>query len=144
MKFYADTSFLASLYLRDANCPAALAWSRQHRQALAFTALHRHELRNAVWLAVFRGLIGETTARGALADIERDAAEGWLDTFSLDWNDACHEAERIADAHTARLGLRSLDLLHLGAARSMGAKTILSFDQRQLAAARVVGFLTGP
>lgn len=144
MKFYADTSFLASLYLRDANSPAALAWSRRHRPTLAFTSLHRHELRNAVWLAVFRGLIGESVARGVLADIEKDAGEGRLDAFSLDWSDACREAERIADAHTARLGLRSLDLLHLGAARSMGARTLLSFDQRQLAAARAAGFQTGP
>jgi hypothetical protein len=141
---YADTSFLASLYLHDANTPSAFDWMRVRSRPLVFTALHRHELRNAVWQAAFQRRITVELANRALADIEQDIAVGRLDPFPLDWGDACREAERIGDAHTAHLGIRSLDLLHLGAARSMRAKTILSFDQRQLAVAKAVGFQTGP
>ena len=143
MSVYVDTSFLGSLYLRDANSPAAFAWLKSHPRALAFTPLHRHELRNAIWLAAFRGLIPEPTARSALAEIERDVAAGSLHATPIAWADALHESERLGDMHTARLGVRSLDLLHLGVARTLGAKTLLTFDQRQLAAAKAAGFHLG-
>ncbi len=144
MKVYADTSFLASLYLRDINSPAALAWVRPHGRALVFTALQRHELRNAIHLTVFRGGAAGPDALAALAKIDRDVADGKLDACAPDWGDVFHEAERLGDILTARHGLRSLDLLHLGAARSLGARTILTFDQHQQAAARAAGFQTGP
>jgi predicted nucleic acid-binding protein len=144
MSAYPDTSFLMSLYVRDGNSTAALAWAQAGRRSLPFTPLHRHELRNAVLLAVFRGWFGETTAHHVLADIDADVAAGSLAPTPLDWHDALRDAERIGDVHTARHGLRSLDLLHLGAARSLGARTILTFDQRQAAAARAAGFQVGP
>ena len=144
MSDYADTSFLGSLYLRDANSAAAFGWLRTHRRPLVFTPLHRHELRNAILLAAFRGLVPESAARGALAEVERDAHSGNLLVTPLAWAEALHEAERLGDAHTPRLGVRSLDLLHLGAARSLGANTLVTFDQRQLAAAKAAGFHVAP
>lgn len=144
MTFYADTSFLGSLYLRDGNSAAALAWVGARRRSLPFTPLHRLELRNALRLAVFRSLVSEAVAHQALAEAEQDAQAGDLEAVALDWHEALQAAERIGSKHTSRHGLRSLDLLHLGVAHSLGLKTILTFDQRQQAAARAAGFLIGP
>ena len=44
---YADTSFLVSLYLTDVHSAVARAAAARMRQPLAFTPLHRLELRNA-------------------------------------------------------------------------------------------------
>lgn len=40
-------------------------------------------------------------------------------------------AEAISVAHTAKRGTRTLDVLHVAAATTLGARTFLSFDLRQ-------------
>jgi hypothetical protein len=57
MPAYADTSFLARVYTPHVDSPKALAWLQRARQPLPFTPLHRHELRGAIRLRVFRGEI---------------------------------------------------------------------------------------
>ena len=54
MNAYADTSFLFSLFIADANTPSALAFRQTTVDPVPFTAFHRLELRNAMSLAVFR------------------------------------------------------------------------------------------
>ena len=49
------------------------------------------------------------------------------------------ETERLSALHSEKLGTRSLDVLHVGAALSLGCKTFLSFDKRQVALARNAG-----
>lgn len=56
MDYYADSSFLVSCYVVDANTPQARAWLSRTGVPLAFTALHALEVRNAFKLGVFRGL----------------------------------------------------------------------------------------
>ena len=52
MPGYADTSFLVRAYTPHADSQKALAWLQHAREPLPFTALHRHELRNAIRLRV--------------------------------------------------------------------------------------------
>ena len=144
MRVYADTSFLFALMLRDANSAAAGAYLRTHRQPLPFTDLQRFELRNALRLAVFRYNADPVAAKAALAQIERDLEAGDLVETPLSWTDALQEADRIGEKHTATLGVRTIDLLHVGAALSLGAKDFLTFDTRQLACAKAAGFRVGP
>ena len=54
MAVYADTSFLGSYYLPDANSALALAAIRALSVPIVFTALHRLELRNTLALAFIR------------------------------------------------------------------------------------------
>ena len=144
MRAYADTSFLFALMLRDANSAAAGAYLRTHRQPLPFTPLQRCELRNALRLAVFRGNADAAAARAALAQIERDLEAGNLVEAPFSWTDALEEADRVGEKHTATLGIRTMDLLHLGAALSLGAKEFLTFDTRQFACAKALGLKVGP
>ena len=136
---YADTSFLFSLVLYDANTVAAIAYLKAHPTALAFTSWQRCELRNAVRLAVWRGNCDSAAAKGALEKIASDLAAGNLTETPLMWPEVLLLADELGEKHTAALGVRSLDLLHVAAAVSLGAKTFLTCDGRQLALARAVG-----
>jgi predicted nucleic acid-binding protein len=144
MTVYADTSFLFSVYLPDANTPAARTYLRAQRPALTFTSLQRYELRNAIRLALFRRHIDADTAKGALTQVEHHRAIGNLDDTPLVWPDVLSLADELGEKHTAILGVRALDLLHVGAARSVGARVFLTFDLRQHALAKTAGLRVGP
>mgnify|MGYP006286233727 FL=1 len=139
---YADTSFLCSLYLRDANTAAATRHVIRHKPALALTLWQRCELRNAVRLSVARGNVTAVAAEQALADIEGDAAAGDLVAVDLVWPDVFAKAEALSAAHTTRLAIRTLDLVHVAAALTLGTRTFLTCDVRQLALADAAGLQT--
>lgn len=56
MSHYADSSFLVSCYVMDANTSQAKGYLLRTGVPLVFTALHALEVRNAFQLGVFRGL----------------------------------------------------------------------------------------
>jgi predicted nucleic acid-binding protein len=144
MRAYADTSFLYALQLRDSNSAAAIDYLRAHRRALPFTPLHRCELKNAVRMAVFRKSADPAAAQAALKQIELDVAAGdWVET-PLVWPELLDQAEQLGGIHTSALGVRTLDLIHLGAAASLGLREFLTFDTRQRACAKAAGFRVGP
>ena len=136
---YADTSFLFSLVLHDANTAAAIAYLKGHAASLALTSWQRCELQNAVRLAVWRGNCDAPAAKRALARITADLAIGNFTATPLVWPDVITIADELSENHTAALGVRSLDLLHVAAAVSLSAKTFLTCDGRQLALARAAG-----
>jgi len=144
MTAYADTSFLFALYLREANTPLVREYLGKHRRALVFTSLQRYELRNAFRLAVFRRYTDDAAADAARARMELDCLSGNLDDTSLIWPDVLAAADALGDRHTRQLGVRALDLLHVGAATVLGVKTFLTFDIRQHALAKVAGLKVGP
>jgi predicted nucleic acid-binding protein len=139
---YADTSFLFSLVQHDSNTTAAIAYLKRHPTSLAFTAWQRCELQNAVRLAVWRGHCDAASAKRAIEKIGEDIVAGNLTETPLIWPDVLELADELSEKHTATLGVRSLDLLHVAAAVSLRAKIFLTCDGRQLALARAAGFRT--
>lgn len=136
---YADTSFLFSLVLHDANTAAAVAYLANHRASLVLTPWQRCELSNAIRLSVFRGNCSVADASQAFTRVEADITAGNLIETSLIWPDVLAIAETLSASHTTTLGVRSRDLLHVAAAGSLGAKRFLTRDGRQLALARAAG-----
>ncbi len=136
---YADTSFLFSIVLHDANTAAALTYLRTHPTSLILTPWQRCELRNAIHLAVWRGNCEAKVAGRAIEKISDDVVSGNLIETQLDWQDVLVTADKLSDRHTAALGVRTLDLMHVAAAVSLGAKNFITCDTRQLALAKVVG-----
>jgi predicted nucleic acid-binding protein len=136
---YADTSFLFSLVLHDANTASAIAYLKTHSTGLAFTSWQRCELRNAVHLAVWRGNCDTMLARRALDKVAEDVVAGNLVETQLDWPDVLVVADNLCDRHTAALGVRTLDLLHVAVAVSLGSKNFITCDGHQLALARASG-----
>jgi predicted nucleic acid-binding protein len=54
----------------------------------------------------------------------------------LDWPEVFADANALSVAYSAKLLTRSLDLLHVAAARAIKGRTFVSADDRQLALAR--------
>lgn len=136
---YADTSFLFSLVLHDANTAAAIAHLRVNPTPLAFSELQACELRNALRLSAFRGRCDAAAAGAALAKVEANVAAGNFQPVPLVWPDVLGQADAVSVRHTVALGVRTLDLLHVAAALTIGATVFLTFDDRQRTVARAVG-----
>jgi hypothetical protein len=139
MTAYADTSFIARIYLPHADSTKALTWMQHASEPLPFTPLHRHELRNAVRLSVFRKEITTQQRKQAFREMDSDLANGVLVHTTISWTDAFREAEKLGAAHTESLGVRGFDLLHVGLAFTLGATEFLTFDTRQGALAKAAG-----
>jgi predicted nucleic acid-binding protein len=140
LSIYADTSFFVSLYLPDRHSEEA-----EHRMAanpgIWFSRLHRAEWMHAVSQHVFRKEISAAEARRVQADLQRDLGSGlWLniDLPESVW-DTCVE---LARRHGSRLGMRTLDSLHVAAALELAAKAFWTFDERQAKLAAAAGLQT--
>jgi len=146
---YADASFLVSLCLSDSNSPMAVGTMKRHATPLTLTPIQKHELRNALRLAVWRTRNGPspvtvTEATGALARCDARITAGEFIEHPLSWSQTMNEAERIGALHTMTLGVHGMDLLNVAAAVAIGAKTFLTFDTRQRAVAKACGLIVGP
>jgi predicted nucleic acid-binding protein len=144
LKTYADTSFLVSLYVVDAHTDRANAWMKRQAEPLPLTPLHRHELRNAIRLAVWRKELDAAQRREIFRFVDSDLKEGFLTHQPVAWTDSFREAERIGEVQTELTGLQATDLLHLGIAFSLEAAEFLSFDVTQRKAATRAGLKCRP
>lgn len=144
MPAYADTSFLARIYTPHADSTRALAWMQRATEALPFTPLHRHELRNAIRPRVFRHEITAEQRKAAFREIDADLADNILAHTTIPWTDAFRKADGLAATHTETLGVCSFDLLHVGLAVSLGATEFLTFDARQATLAKAAGLKVKP
>lgn len=131
MKNYFDTSFLVSAYIRDAHSEEAASILSGLKTSIPLTPLAKHELRNAIRLCVFRGEIATGTCREVLADIDGDLTNGVLQETPLSWSVLWAAAETLGEEFTERIGARSMDTLHVAAARVLGARSFFTFDARQ-------------
>ena len=144
MDHYADSSFLVSCYVSDANTPRAKAYLLQAGESLVFTAWHALEVRNAFKLGVFRGLFAAADANAAWANLETDMRSGRLTKKSVNWPVVLRVAARFSKRHSATVGTRSLDILHIAAAKALRAVEFVSFDGRQKTLAAMVGLKVAP
>jgi predicted nucleic acid-binding protein len=139
VNIYADTSLLFSLYSTDSNSSRADAWRQANPSPLPFTAFHRLELRNALSLAVFQKRITPFEVQSAWQEVENDLAAGLLMKRGGLWHRVLVDAESSALNHTPTIGCRTLDVLHVTAAKLIGATQFCTFDTRQSGLASKVG-----
>jgi predicted nucleic acid-binding protein len=129
LSIYADTSFLVSLYLPDAHTLEAQRRITQP-QPLWFSPLHHAEATHAILQQVFRGSITTREAQQILKQLEQDLSSNlWEYT---DVPDGVFETcIQLARKHAARLGVRTLDTLHVASAPELKAKDFWTFDERK-------------
>jgi len=131
---YADTSVLVALYVQEVGTAVADAWIQSLDGRLWLTPFHRLELRNAVELRLFRKEITKTQAAKVLGQFADDLGSVYVsadlprETFT--------RAVDLAAAKTARVGTRTLDVLHVAAAQELQATSFWTFDERQARIAR--------
>jgi len=141
---YADSSFVVSLHRADSSHDAALAFMTKAAYSLAFTPLHRIEVRNALRNAVASGDMKSLERSLAFRQIEEDLRDGLLIHTPVQWTDVFRRADELSEKHAATEGQRTMDLLHVAAALELGASIFLSFDRRQCKLAKATGLKVKP
>lgn len=129
MTLYADTSALLKRYVEEPDSERAVELLTSDPAVVTGRHTVVEVRRNLARLLPAQAV---TAARSAFADD--------LDAVSIVELDAatCELAATIAE----QTGVRTLDALHLGAARRLGTTlTFLTFDARQAQAARALGFV---
>jgi len=144
MSHYADSSFLVSCYVIDANTSQARTYLSAIGSPLLFNVLQALEVRNAFELGVFRGLFSAADAASAWANLEQDVRSGRLVKSGVNWPLAFRVASVLSHRHSATTGTRSLDVLHVAAARSLRVAEFVSFDGRQRTLATGLGMNVAP
>ncbi len=126
MSLYVDTSALLKRYVKEADTAEAVALLGA--DPLLVTARHTEvELRRNLARLVEPGQLAAVRAR-ALADLAAMAVVALDDV-------TCQAAAEIGE----QTGARTLDALHLAAARRAGVDALCTFDGRQAQAARALG-----
>lgn len=143
----ASPSDVAAFPFRRASGPTAQAGSLCYPlpfRSLVLTALHALEVRNAFNLGVFRGLFAIADANAAWRNLESDLRSGRLVKKSVKWPLILRVAARLSELHSAAIGTRSLDIIHVAVAKALRAVEFVSFDARQRTLAATVGLKVSP
>ena len=136
---YVDPSALLKLYLKEPESRAMTAWRTKAGDPLVVTHHGRVELTNSIGLAMYRGIIAAETRDAALAALDDDFAQGRYEQADLLWRATLKRADELSRQHTASLGCRSLDVLHVASAIELELTHFVTFDVRQKQLARAAG-----
>ena len=137
MTVYADTSFFVSIYVQDAH--SALADQLLLSGVPVWlTALHLAEWAHAIGQHVFRRQMTPADAERLRRELEKDRAAGlWVEAAIPERAfDLCADLGR---RYAPKLGLRTLDTLHVACALELGAQQFWTFDERQARLAKAEG-----
>ncbi len=144
MKSYADTGFIVTLYKEEATSARAGALMARQKECIGLSHLSELEFFNALHLAVFRGEITANDADALQSLFYEDVANGVFVITPIPANALFAKAIELANRYSARLGTRSLDLLHVAAALLLKAEFFFSFDDRQRKVAKAEGLKVKP
>lgn len=134
---YADTSFFVSLYLTGRHSPAAERRLRS-QPSLWITPLHSAEWIHAIEQHVFHKALSRRAADRLLQRFQEHRAQNlWREAPLPDR--AFEVCAELAHRHAARLGVRTLDTLHVASALELKAEFFWTFDKRQEKLALAVG-----
>lgn len=139
---YLDTGLILKLLIAEPLSPAVEAFVQKLGRPIWYTRIAEIEVENTLQALQFRRLLTVTETRRAQSLIRELLTEGKFIASTLTLDAMAEELLRLAPALTARTGCRTLDLMHLAAAKLLDAADFVSTDQRQLKAARLAGFKT--
>lgn len=149
MRAYADTSFLVKLLTQEPGTRTAVAEYRQlGRPPLFFLPLHSLEVTNAIRQRAFHQRRTIPSADRSAIKWDRDRSLALLHKLisrrvfmeiSHDLDSAIELARRLSEKHTARLGCRGFDLLHVALSLELECEAFLTSDRIQGALARAEG-----
>ncbi|HXJ77819.1 MAG TPA: PIN domain nuclease [Candidatus Methylomirabilis sp.] len=126
-------------YVPEAKSRAALELRNRFTPPSVLTHVHRIELQNAWQLKVYRKEMPAEAAARAADDLQSDIDAGvWLPP-QYDLDAVFGVSVRLAREHTAVLGTRSLDLLHVAAALALHERHFVTGDDRQARLAAAAG-----
>ncbi|MBK8038891.1 MAG: type II toxin-antitoxin system VapC family toxin [Verrucomicrobiaceae bacterium] len=144
MSATADSSLIVALYLAEVDSSRADDACASVPPPLQLTDWHRVEIANAFQRAVRNGRITAAQAAHLWQDFTGDIAAGRFEVIAIDHAAVLARTLTLTQKHTATLGTRSLDLIHIASALEMRASDFLSLDKRQRQAADAEGLKVIP
>jgi predicted nucleic acid-binding protein len=137
---YADSSLLVSLYIPNQHSRTASRLVKRHGR-IWLTPLHRAEWEHAVARRLFQGDISASEAKILYEDLEHDCEfRIWVEVGLPEM--AFERCIQLAKQYGTRIGMATLDTLHVASALELGAERFWTFDDRQAKLARAVGLKT--
>ena len=130
MNAYADTGLLVSLYGQDANSADARLFANRNHPIFLLTGFGEAEFANACQLCVFRKQWTSSEAREVRETFRSDIRAGVIHVEDVPV-EVWRLAETLSEQHTAALGTRLLDVLHVATALLLKPEVFCSFDERQ-------------
>jgi predicted nucleic acid-binding protein len=134
-----DTSVIVKLYIKEEFSQESSNWLKENNEAIPLTSFHELELINAIHLKQFRGEITSDETRLILSRFEEHEKSGIYYRPQLDWSAMFIHAIDLSKKHSASIGSRSLDILHVASALSISADRFLTIDDRQTRLAALTG-----
>ena len=138
MIVYADTSFLFSLYIPDANSSAAAKIMKRIGPPLLATDFAEFEFINALNWRIFRKELRASEVQAVLLSFSMDVHDGLVRIAPISAATFAH-ARRVAGTQTRLFGTRALDVLHVASALTLRAESFCTFDKNQARLAAAVG-----
>jgi predicted nucleic acid-binding protein len=127
---YVDPSALLKLYLHQPESAAMSAWRAKAKGALALTHHGRVEVVNGICLAAHRRDITAEALADTLASFDEDVSGGFYRQADLLWRATLNRAAELSRSFSARLGTRSLDVLHVASALELELTLFVTPDKR--------------
>jgi uncharacterized protein len=137
---YADTSFFVSIYIKDIHSKNTDELLRSGSRP-SFTPLHAAEWAHAVAQQVFRAKMSIADAQSVHRDLTNDLAAGVWRKVAMPEN-AFELCAELARRYGPKLGVRTLDSLHVACALELKTERFWTFDERQAKLARSEGLKT--
>ena len=136
---YVDTGILTKWYLPEADSAEALALRDRFSPPAFLTSLHRLELTNAWQLKIFRDELAADAVVLAREDLATDIKAGLWHSPVEPLAGIYSRAESLAERYSAKLGTRSMDILHVAAAEHLDCSNFITGDRRQAQLAKAIG-----
>ncbi|MFA4793121.1 type II toxin-antitoxin system VapC family toxin [Leptospira kirschneri] len=136
---YVDTSVLVKLYYPETDSKKVSMFFEKRGKPISITNLHILELENALNLKLFRKEIQIQEIKLLRVDFESDLTNGVLELENVSGSESFQIAKDLSRKFTSKLGVRSLDILHVAQAIFLKAKEFYSLDIKQIALIKAVG-----
>jgi predicted nucleic acid-binding protein len=139
---YVDTSVIVKLYIKETYSREASAWISANNEAIPKTIFHELEFTNAIRLKQFRNEMSNREAGIVFQRFNKHEKESIFYRPQINWSDAFTRSLELSKNHTKTTGSRSLDIIHVASALSMGADRFFTFDEKQSQLASAAGLQT--
>ena len=144
MDAYFDSAIIVKLYVQETTSPDAIRLVSACAAPYALTQWQALEVKNTIRLKAFRAEITAAEMNRSITAFEQDIATGRWQRPVYTVAAVEQRAEELSADHSATLGCRTLDIIHVAAALVLEAKEFVTFDTRQAALAKQAGFTVKP
>ncbi len=135
---------MVAAFAPDEHSRSAWRWWRKTNAVVMTTRLALFEAENAIRTLPLGGKCSARESRAALEGIKRALLEGLLIRREIPILRLYPAAQRLSQHHSTGASYGAMDILHVASALTIGADTLLTFDERQGELATAEGLIVQP